>query len=178
MTELPQRVAFEGGSVDLRPSTDGDADLLYRVYASSREHEMSLLSDWSQAQKEVFLREQFRLQHHHYHAHYPNAQYDVIEHAGEPIGRLYIARMEDEIRLMDIALLPEHRNHGIGRALMREVLSEAARERKLVSLHVEDQNPAKRLYERMGFVEAGEVSLYKLMHWTPPEHEAQVKTAS
>ena len=83
------------------------------------------------------------------------------------IGRLYVDRWADEICLMDIALLPEFRNRGIGGALMRDLLAEAEREGKLLSCHVEEANPAKRLYERLGFVVAGEHTFYKLMHWRP-----------
>jgi ribosomal protein S18 acetylase RimI-like enzyme len=68
---------------------------------------------------------------------------------------------------MDIALLPEYRNRHIGGGLIREVLEEAHRERKRVSLHVEETNPAKGLYERMGFAVVGEVSFYQLMQWEP-----------
>jgi ribosomal protein S18 acetylase RimI-like enzyme len=151
----------------LRPCNAHDTEFLFRVYASSREREMSAVIDWDSGQKEAFLRDQFRLQHHHYQTHYPNARYDVIERNGEAVGRFYVERMRNEIRIMDIALLPEHRGQGIGRALLEEVLEEATRVGKFVSLHVEDDNPAKRLYERMGFVVAGEVSFYKLMHWIP-----------
>lgn len=173
-------------NVDLRSSKPGDLEFLYQVYASSRESEMNLLSEWSATQKESFLREQFRLQDQHYKTHYPNARYDVIEIDGERAGRLYVDRMKSEIRLMDIALLPEYRNRGVGRALVQDLLDEAVRARRFVSLHVEDDNPAKRLYERMGFVEAGEVTFYKLMHWVPkgwkPKSDDsggdQVKTAS
>ena len=70
---------------------------------------------------------------------------------------------------MDIALLPDQRNHGIGQFLIDRVLHEAAASHNLVSLHVEDASSAKRLYERMGFVVVGEVSFYKLMHWTSPD---------
>jgi len=164
---MTESVASGFAGVVLRPIEDDDLEYLFRVYASSRAQEMSLLVQWSDIEKEIFLRDQFRLQHRHYQTHYPNARYDVIERDGEPIGRFYVERMKNEIRVMDIALLPAHRNQGLGRALMREVLDEAARERKFVSLHVEDRNPAKRLYERMGFTEAGDVSFYKLMRWIP-----------
>ena len=186
MTESSSSAPVGSVGVDLRPSTESDAEFLFRVYASSREHEMNMLGDWSAAQKETFLREQFRLQHHQYRTYYPNACYDVIEKDGESIGRLYVEHMKNEIRVMDITLLPEYRDRGIGRALMKDVLRKAARVRKFVSLHVEDSNPAKRLYERMGFVEVGEVSFYKLLHWVPPGltpkfedgGRTQVKTAS
>jgi ribosomal protein S18 acetylase RimI-like enzyme len=154
--------------VTLRPCSAEDAEFLYRVYASSREREMSLLVDWNDVQKELFLRDQFRLQHHHYQTNYPDARYDIIEKNGEAIGRFYVARMRNEIRIMDIALLAEHRGQGVGRALLEDLLREATGARKFVSLHVEADNPAKRLYERMGFFVAGEVSFYELMHWIPP----------
>ncbi len=154
-------------SVGLRPSKEDDLEFLYQVYASSRDREMALLVEWSAEQKENFLREQFRLQDRHYKTHYANARYDIIEIDGKPAGRLYVDRMKHEIRLMDIALLTEYRNRGVGRALVQDLLDEADRDRMFVSLHVEDNNPAKRLYERMGFVEVREVSFYKLMHWIP-----------
>ena len=154
-------------NVGVRPSNEDDLEFLYRVYASSRESEMSLLVEWSATQKDSFLREQFRLQDRHYKTHYPNARFDVIEIDDQPAGRLYVYRMKNEIRLMDIALLPDYRNRGVGRTLVQDLLDEAARVRKFVSLHVEDENPAKRLYQRMGFVDVREVSFYKLMHWVP-----------
>ena len=153
--------------ISLCRSRPDDLVFLYQVYASSRAEEMALLVDWDDAQKEEFLRFQFKAQHTHYQEHYPNARYDLIMQNGEAIGRLYIERMENEIRLMDIALLPQYRNQGIGRALMQDVLDEARDTGKFVSLHVEEVNPARRLYERMGFLVKGDVSFYKLMHWIP-----------
>jgi ribosomal protein S18 acetylase RimI-like enzyme len=78
-----------------------------------------------------------------------------------------VADLAQEIRLMDIALMPAARNCGIGGNLCCEMMDRATHLDKIVSLHVEEDNPAKHLYERLGFVEAGEVSFYKLMHWCP-----------
>jgi ribosomal protein S18 acetylase RimI-like enzyme len=158
--------------ITLRPETDDDLDLLRRVYAASRDREMALLISWSAAQKDEFLAQQFHAQRHHYRSHYPGASFDVIEQDTRPIGRLYVARPEQEIRLMDIALLPECRNQGIGGSLCEALLDEARDERRVVSLHVEDDNPAKRLYERLGFRDVAEVTFYRLMHWVPPGLEA------
>ena len=91
----------------------------------------------------------------------------MIEDGGEPIGRLYVARWEDEIRIMDIALLPEHRGHGIGTALLRALLDEAAEAGKRLSIHVELNNPARRLYERLGFAPVEERGVYVLMEAAP-----------
>lgn len=167
-----------GTGVTLRPAQPVDREFLYAVYAASRADEMAMLSDWSEAQKEQFLRFQFQAQDSHYQAHYPDANYDIISQDGQDVGRLYIDRMASEIRIMDIALLPDYRNRGIGHSLIDGVLQEAAASQKLVSLHVEDANPAKRLYERMGFVVVGDVSFYKLMHWISPGHQAIDKTLS
>lgn len=156
--------------VALRQSEDDDLDFLYEVYAASRAAEMAMLSDWSEVQKEAFLRSQFQAQHHHYQSQYPNARFDVIVADGEDVGRLYVAPVSGEVRLMDIALLPQHRNRGIGRALVQDVLDEASRQGRRVSLHVEAQNPAKRLYARLGFIEAGEDGIYQRMEWAPPRH--------
>jgi hypothetical protein len=90
----------------LRAFAPHDLEFLYRVYAASRDAEMALLADWSEARKEEFLRFQFEAQHRHYQEHYPDARYDVIVLEGDDVGRLYVARMRNEIRLMDIALLP------------------------------------------------------------------------
>ncbi len=159
--------------ITLRPETDDDIDLLRRVYAASREREMAVLVTWSAAEKDEFLAQQFHAQRQHYRTHYPGASFDVIELDGTPIGRLYVARLESEIRLMDVALLPEFRGRGVGRALCETLLAEARREGCVVSLHVESDNPAKRLYERLGFREVAEVTFYRLMHWVPPGLEAR-----
>jgi GNAT superfamily N-acetyltransferase len=156
--------------VTLRPACDSgpdsDIEFLFRVYASSRADEMALVP-WSEAEKEAFLGSQFELQHHHYHHHYPDARYDLVCEGGRAIGRYYVQPMKGEIRIMDIALLPEHRGRGIGTRLVQDVLDEAAQSRRLVSLHVEESNPAMRLYQRMGFAAVDDVGIYKLMHWVP-----------
>lgn len=159
----------------LRPATAADDAFLQRVYASSRQDELAQLP-WSEAEKRAFLAMQFDAQDRHYRAHFPDARFDVVERGGVPIGRLIVERTEDEIRLLDIALLPEHRGAGAGSALLRELLAEAAASSKRVTIHVERANPARRLYERLGFrVEEDEDAIYLFMAWRPGD---QAKTAS
>jgi ribosomal protein S18 acetylase RimI-like enzyme len=102
----------------------------------------------------------------------------VIEVDGTPAGRLYVHRREREIRLMDIALLPEFRGSGLGTALLSGLFAEAAAAGKTVTIHVEMYNPALRLYERLGFKKIGEHGVYHLMEWTPAGDPPQAKTAS
>jgi ribosomal protein S18 acetylase RimI-like enzyme len=90
----------------------------------------------------------------------------VIEKDGVSIGRLYVARWEREIRIMDIALLPEHRGAGIGTELLRELQDEARSAGKTLTIHVERFNPALRLYERLGFRQVEDKGVYLLMRWS------------
>ena len=152
-------------SVTFRPITDADREFLYRVYASTREEELRQ-TPWSDEQKTQFLHMQFHAQHTHYQEHYKEARFDIILHDDQPIGRLYVDRRADEIRVIDIALLTEHRSAGIGGQIMKEVLDEAAAAGKPVRIHVEQNNPAMRLYNRLGFRKIGNTGIYDLMEWT------------
>jgi len=158
--------------ISLRPAqhtgAGSDLEFLYGVYAASRAEELAQVLDWTEAQKKEFLRSQFSLQHTHYQAHFPNARYEVICERGRPIGRLYVDRSDAEMRIMDIALLPEFRGRGIGRTLMEELLAEAKAAGLPVGLHVEATNAAKRLYERLGFRVVEDVGVYERMEWAPP----------
>jgi ribosomal protein S18 acetylase RimI-like enzyme len=151
----------------LRPVGPEDLSFLFRVYASTREEELALTS-WDEGQKRAFLESQFAAQDAWYRERYPGATLDVIEVDGVPAGRFYVHRREREIRLMDVALLPEHRGRGIGSALLHDLFAEAAAAGKRVTVHVEEYNPARRLYERLGFKKIGEHGVYHLMEWRPP----------
>jgi GNAT superfamily N-acetyltransferase len=152
--------------VTFRPIEPGDAPFLCRVYASTREEELRPVP-WSAAEKDAFLRQQFQAQHAYYQEHYDATRFEVILRDGRPIGRLYVARWKDEIRIVDIALLPEHRGAGIGTAILQDLLAEAAAAGKPVRIHVERLNPARRLYERLGFVPIEDKGVYYLMEWQP-----------
>src|SRR5579872_2089897 len=149
-----------------RPEEPEDGAFLYRLYASTRADEMKLVP-WNDSQKEAFLRMQFQAQTTHYHRYYPDASYEVILLEGEAIGRLCVHRTEDEILLIDIALLPQYRGAGIGGRLLSELLSEATAQRKPVRIYVERENPAMHLYARLGFQKIEDKGIYYFMEWTP-----------
>jgi ribosomal protein S18 acetylase RimI-like enzyme len=146
----------------LRPREPGDLEFLYRVYASTRTEELAVVP-WDEPAKDAFLRAQFDAQDQWYREHYARATYEVIVIDGEPAGRLYLHRGESEIRIVDIALLPEHRGNGVGTSLLRDVLAEADATGKRVTIHVERLNPALRLYERLGFSVAEDKGVYLLL---------------
>ena len=106
---------------------------------------------------------QFEAQDAYYRETYPQARFLVVIADGDPVGRLYLARLADEIRLIDVALLPAHRARGIGRQLVTDIISEARRDALAVRLHVEPWNPARRMYERLGFQTIRTGPVYELM---------------
>jgi GNAT superfamily N-acetyltransferase len=152
-------------NITLRPIREEDMAVLFRVYAATRAEEMAMVVDWTDEQKEAFLRMQFQAQHAWYQEHYIGAQWDLLLADGVPAGRLYVHRRESEIRLVDISLLPEFRGSGIGTSLLRELMSEAEVAGKPLTIHVEKYNPAMRLYLRLGFRSIDDRGPYDLMEW-------------
>jgi ribosomal protein S18 acetylase RimI-like enzyme len=152
-------------SIRLRPRRDDDRPFLATLYASTRQQEMAMI-DWTDDQKRAFLQWQFDAQTVHYDEHYVGADFLVIEQDGVPIGRLYIDRREDEIEVIDIALLPECRGSGLGSCLLHDVLREAEQSGKRVMIYVENFNPARRLYDRLGFQHLDTNGVYHMMKWT------------
>ncbi|CAA9521778.1 MAG: hypothetical protein AVDCRST_MAG85-2940 [uncultured Solirubrobacteraceae bacterium] len=155
----------------LRPVIEDDRAFLVELYASVREQELAHVP-WDAATRAAFIEHQFAAQDAHYREHYPGATLDVIEVDGERVGRLYVHRGTSDIRIMDIALAPAFRARGIGTGLLRSLMAEAEEGELKLSIHVEQNNPARRLYERLGFEPAGEHGVYVLME------RAYVKTAS
>jgi ribosomal protein S18 acetylase RimI-like enzyme len=153
-----------------RRIAEGDLLFLARVYASTRSEELAA-APLSDAQKAAFLAEQFRLQHAHYQKYYPDADWLVTMRGDEDIGRLYIERWPTQHRIIDIAFLPEHRGKGLGEALLRDLMDEAAAAGKDVSIHVEKFNPAIRLYRRLGFATEEDKGVHDLMRWSAGQHD-------
>lgn len=158
--------------VSLRPAQPADQAFLARVYASTRADEMALVS-WTDEQKAGFVQMQFDAQTEHYRLHYPKAEYLVIERDGVAIGRLIRELLDGQLILMDLTLLPEYRNAGIGTAILQDLMAEAASLGLPLVLRVEFFNPVIRLYSRLGFVKTREVNaVYHEMIWTPVADQA------
>jgi len=133
---------------------------------------------WPEAAKLAFLAEQSDLQHRHYVANYPGADLLLIESDSIPIGRIYVYRSAREIRLMDIALVPDWRNRGIGTRLLRELMAEARSSGSSLTLHVEPANPAQRMYQRLGFRLIEQRGVYDFLGWDPADAASQLKITS
>jgi GNAT superfamily N-acetyltransferase len=145
---------FAQRAVTLLPITDADLPFRLQLYASTRVEELAQVP-WTDEQKVAFIVQQFQAQHTWWKEHYTGARFDLVLVDGEPAGRLYVDHWEREIRIVDIALTPAYRGGGIGSMLLRRVFDEGDAAGKPVSIHVEVFNPARRLYDRLGFVEKG-----------------------
>jgi GNAT superfamily N-acetyltransferase len=159
-TDLPR-----GGKLTLRPVVKEDAPFLLALYGSTRADELAQVK-WGEGQQESFLLWQFELQRREYDARFPDAEYDLILVDERAAGRIWIGRDDEQIRLLDIALLPEFQNRGIGTLLLRRLIDEAARVNKpLRHMVFVLNNDAQRIYQRLGFVVIEDLGAYKHMEW-------------
>ena len=152
--------------ISLRPVEQADDEFLLSVYASTRADELARVP-WPPEQKEAFVRMQFEAQKRHYAAQYPKATHDIICVDGAPVGRLYLSRGADEFHILDITVLPQHRNSGTGSFLIRELLEEAKKSGKPVRIYVESFNPSLQLFSRLGFQKVEETGFQFLLQWMP-----------
>lgn len=154
-----------GKKITLRPVTAADDDFLLSVYASTRAEELARVP-WSAEQKDAFVRMQFEAQKQHYVAEYPQADHQIICADRTPVGRIYLDR-GDALHILDITVLPQHRNAGTGSFILRQVMEEAGRAGKSVSIYVENYNPSIRLFTRLGFERAEENGFHWMLRKLP-----------
>lgn len=160
----PPLKAAAGLGIAYRPISDDDLPFLGALYASTRAEEVAM-TGWSPEMQGQFLAQQFDAQHRHYMRHYPDAEWLVVERGGEAIGRLYIEEWSSQIRIIDISLMTESRGQGLGAAILMDMLEMARTAGKAVSIHVEKHNPARHLYDRLGFVAVEDKGVYDLLEW-------------
>ncbi|MFT5083444.1 MAG: ribosomal protein S18 acetylase RimI-like enzyme [Lentisphaeria bacterium] len=152
-------------TVTLRLYTDNDLPFMQALYASAREDELAA-ANFSPVEKKVFLQQQFSAQSLHYTQHYCADAFNIVEFNGEPVGRFFVDYWENEIRVVDITLMPGYRGKGLGSHLFNQLFHEANKRKQCVTIHVEHNNPAKKLYERLGFsLKSKTNDIYLLMEW-------------
>jgi ribosomal protein S18 acetylase RimI-like enzyme len=151
-------------AIALREVRSDDEELLVRLYGSVRQAELAL-TGWDAAQCEAFIRMQFAAQQLHYRTHYPTGVHQIIELGQVAVGRIYWANLKDELHFIDITILPEYRNRGIGTPILKRHLEQAASEGKPARIYVESFNPSLRLFERLGFTCAKADGYLLLLEW-------------
>ena len=155
------------GVLHLRPEREEDRDFRYRLFCDSRQPEFALLL--TPAAFQQIMAHQFHAQMVSYRAQFPQARFDIIELSGEPIGRLVVDRPGTRLHIVDHAIIPQRRGRGIGTALMRALMQEASAAGLPVQLEVVSENdPAYRLYQRLGFVTVEMMPMYMRLEWRPP----------
>jgi len=153
----------------VRAAEAADEPLMRQIYASTRAAELAA-TGWDEATCERFVAMQFNAQRTHYEQTWPQARLQVIEVHTEgglqAAGRLWVDDRPGSLHVLDIAILPHCQGQGLGQACL-ERLQQQARARGLgMSIYVEQGNPARRLYHRLGFVEQGEpVGIHQYMVW-------------
>jgi len=159
----------DGGKLTLRPVTTEDDPFLVALYESTRDEELSQ-AEWAPGQREQFVRWQFDMQRREYESRFPDARYNLVLIDDEPAGRIWTGADDEQIRLLDIALLPQFQKRGAGTILLRELMKEADEAGKFLRHMVFVlNNDAHRFYERLGFVVIEDLGAYKHMEWHASE---------
>jgi GNAT superfamily N-acetyltransferase len=152
-------------ALHLRAETVHDRPFLLALYGDVRAAELDQVA-WPAGQREAFIASQFQAREHHYRTHYHGAQFLIISEATkskQPIGYVFLHVTANDLRIMDIALIPTVRGKGLGSQIMGAIHQVADQFASITSLHVEPDNPAKRLYERMGYSDVENRGAYVYM---------------
>ena len=170
--------------IDLRPEVDDDRWFVVDLFAATRAGDFAALG-WTKQQVDTLLHGQFTAQTAGHLASHPGAEHSIILLDGDPVGRLVLDRGIESIDLVDICLAPYVQRHGVGSRLITGLQHEADARGVEVRLSVHVSNPARRLYDRLGF-DAADVSdvsgasdrdrdrnrnrdeQYVRMRWRPP----------
>lgn len=148
----------------LRPATAADESFLFRLFASTRSEEMAA-AGWSEARCRDFLRSQYAARAHSYRADFPDAVQSIVVEGRTPVGALIVHRTPGEIRLVDLAFLPERRGAGAGTKLVRGLMDEARTSGRPLRLHARKGSRAEQWYLRLGFAPTGLNGHYLALAW-------------
>jgi ribosomal protein S18 acetylase RimI-like enzyme len=142
---------------ELRGATDADREWLYELNrAAVREYVAATWGIWD----EQFQRQRFS-------ELFSAERFQVIRQDGVDIGVLEVRREAHRLYLGEIALLPEHQSNGIGTEVISDLVAEADAALLPVELQVLKVNPARRLYERLGFEVVGQTETHFQMRRMP-----------
>ncbi len=164
-------------SINLIPADESDTSFLIELYASTRVEEMAVVP-WSEEQKLSFLQMQFDAQNLYYRERYPNASFDIIKLNDEPVGRFYLAELANEIRIIDLAFLPQRFDREIFVKLIEKVLRKGAAIGQPVQIYLESFNPLAEIFSDLGFQKVGEHGIYFLWRHQFAAAQATLNTSA
>jgi ribosomal protein S18 acetylase RimI-like enzyme len=150
----------------VRPVLMEDEDFVSHLFADARK-EQFFFTGWPQEQLHVFLKMQFEAQKRSYLLQNPSAIHEIIVYGSDPIGRLITDVTDSSIHILDISLCSAYRNQGFGTHLIERLKESAISQRKNLTLYVFQNNPAQKLYLRLGFTITKNETPYDRMEWEP-----------
>jgi len=155
--------------VSLRSETEQDRSFLEELFIATRE-EWPGFRDLAPASRSRILKEQFHIQHQQY-KQYPHTWFNIISVDDQPVGRIYVCQNPMELRVIDLSLLPQYRQHGIGTQLLRSIQAEATRTQLPLRLQVHQFNSARHFYQKLGFQEESRNSSHVQLMWSAAQHK-------
>ena len=161
-----------------RPATPADAPLLFALFAEEKSAELAPLG-LSAEQLQPLLEMQYRGREYSYsHSAVCPIHHILCLADGTPVGRILMDRQPDCYHVLDIAILAAHRNRGIGKLELQKLQQTASSHSLPVRLRVRNNNPAARLYQRLGFTAVAGDELSMLLEWQPVPPPAQSSNPS
>lgn len=156
---------FDNG-ISIRPARASDQPFIASLFRSTRDDLQMLNAE--QGFIDALIDQQHEAQMQGYGDQFPNAMYFIVEKINEPIGRVTIDFGSNEVRIVDLALIPAARGKGFGSSILRGIQQAAGVTGAPVTLSVQANNiGAQQLYARLGFqlTEIGE--MHHMMSWFP-----------
>ncbi len=158
----------------LRPVKKDEEDFWKEVFCDSVRGHFST-AGLSADQLNELLEMQYQAQKADYERNYPQAENDVILYDGNLAGRVILSTEHNDLHLIDIAVLSDFRNRGIGTAILENLFEKSRRTKLPIRFYVEKNNPAFRLYERLGFETIADVQTHFQMQWREQSEQIQPK---
>ncbi|MBD2121193.1 N-acetyltransferase [Trichocoleus sp. FACHB-262] len=138
--------------VQFRQATEADFDFLNKMHAACLKEHVERIYPWN---PDLFG-ETFN----------PHLIRVILVNQIE-VGMLQLLQCVGELYLGNLLILPKFQNRGIGTLILQSILDQGQASNLPVQLQVLKQNPAKRLYERLGFISVGETKTHYIMQYSP-----------
>ena len=148
----------------LRPTRADDQEFLYRLFYSVHTEKLRLVP-LGEEEKTKLVELMYQGFTRHYSSLAPVSDDRLILLNNESIGRMILLQTREEIRLADLAILPEYRKRGIGSALIGQVQTESMMSKRPVRLQVAQFDRALGLYRRLGFYKTDVEGPYIHLEW-------------
>jgi ribosomal protein S18 acetylase RimI-like enzyme len=139
-------------SIDFRRATENDFDFLYALHVATMKEYVDKTWGWN----DVFQETTFRKR-------YIPAELQIITCDGKDMGMLSIEEREDDVFLRAIEVHPDYQNKGVATSIIHTIIADGIQKKKPVRLYVLKANPAKRLYDRLGFSIIEETATHYIM---------------